>query len=205
MAQTSRRLTGATDPVKGGSNTGKAKKAGVPVTPRGTPKGAKTSADKNFTNERAKFLREEGAKKKGRSVKSILQKRLKRFKEKTLKNLEAKNALRIKFRKARHRVSRANLVKQQKASLKNLQAKNKARMMARAAAAPRIVDGKVRTPKPEPVAVQIVKPKLDPMPWMKKGQIMLTKKPKPPKKDPTRKAAARKAAKTKARGKVEVK
>lgn len=216
-----RNLTSPTDPVKGGSKRGKkaapaaaapAPAAKKPRAPKAAaaaaapaakkPKAEKTQAEQKFDNERAKHLKGERAKKKGKSIEKRLKERLAKY-QRGLKVTERSQAAVRKLLLRRQAVAKANLTIKQKAGYTNLLAKQSARMDARKARKPEIQNGKLVTPKVEPKKVKLIKPKLKPMPRLKKGKEVTT---------PVvehvgtaaQKAGAKKAAKTKAKGTVTV-
>ena len=221
-----RKLTSPTDPVKGGSKAkkakatkatkkpaakkaaapkaAKAKKAAAPKAAKAKkPAAKKTASDKKFDNERATHLRKQKAKAKGKSIEQRLKERLAKYQA----GLKATAVSQGKVRKLllkRQTIALGNLKAKQKAGYRNLIAKQKARLAARKARKPMIKDGKLVTPKVAPKAVTLVKPKLKPLPRLKKGKETTQKAVKHTG-TAAQKAGAKKAAKTKAKGKVTVK
>lgn len=221
-----RKLTSPTDPVKGGSKAKKAagkkpaakkaaapkatkpkkatKKAAAPKAAKATKKPAakKTASDKKFDNERATHLRKQAKKAKGKSIEQRLKERLAKYQA----GLKATAVSQGKVRKLllkRQTIALGNLKAKQKAGYRNLIAKQKARLAARKARKPMIKDGKLVTPKVAPKAVTLVKPKLKPLPRLKKGKETTQKAVKHTG-TAAQKAGAKKAAKTKKKGKVTV-
>lgn len=220
-----RKLTSPTDPVKGGSKAkkakatkatkkpaakkaaapkaAKAKKAAAPKAAKAKkPAAKKTASDKKFDNERATHLRKQKAKAKGKSIEQRLKERLAKYQA----GLKATAVSQGKVRKLllkRQTIALGNLKAKQKAGYRNLIAKQKARLAARKARKPMIKDGKLVTPKVAPKAVTLVKPKLKPLPRLKKGKETTQKAVKHTG-TAAQKAGAKKAAKTKKKGKVTV-
>lgn len=224
MAKVKRKLNGPTDPVKGGSKAKKAKapkaaaakpaakkakapkaaKAKAPKAAKATKKPAakKDASDKKFDNERAKHLRKQKAKGKAKSIEQRLKERLAKY-QAGLKSTQKSQAAIRKLLVKRQTIARSNLAAKQKAGYRNLIAKQKARLAARKARKPGIKDGKIVTPKVQPKTVALVKPKLKPMPRLKKGKET-TQKVVKHKGTAAQKTGAKKAQKTKAKGKVTV-
>lgn len=217
-----RKLTSPTDPVKGGSKAKKAKatkatgtkkaKAPKAAKPKAAkaPKAAKpkkagtkkTASDKKFDNERATHLRKQKAKGKAKSIEQRLKERLAKYQA----GLKATAVSQGKIRKLllkRQSIALSNLKAKQKAGYSNLIAKQKARLAARKARKPQIKNGKLVTPKVQPKAVTLKKPKLKPMPRLKGGKETTQKAVKHTG-TAAQKTGAKKAAKTKAKGKVTV-
>lgn len=222
MARIQRKITGATDPVKGGSKkkTGAAASAAAKskpakakpaaAAPKARPAKAKPAAaaskkkevhpaDKKLNNERAAFLKKEASKGKAQSIEARLKERKAAF-DKRVAGIPARIKLRRQLVRARNMTARQNLKLKQDASWTNLLARQKARYAAIKKAGPYIKDGKIHAGKPEHVKIKLVKPKLKPIPRMSGGKIVTTKRTKPPKHDASRKQAAKKAVRTKKKG-----
>lgn len=179
----------------------KATKAAKPKTAK-AKKPARTASEKKFDNERATHLRKQAKKAKGKSIEQRLKERLAKYQA----GLKATAVSQGKVRKLllkRQTIALGNLKAKQKAGYRNLIAKQKARLAARKARKPMIKDGKLVTPKVAPKAVTLVKPKLKPLPRLKKGKETTQKAVKHTG-TAAQKAGAKKAAKTKAKGKVTV-
>ncbi|QZE58064.1 hypothetical protein MPK70_gp188 [Erwinia phage pEa_SNUABM_33] len=179
----------------------KATKAAKPKAAK-AKKPARTASEKKFDNERATHLRKQAKKAKGKSIEQRLKERLAKYQA----GLKATAVSQGKVRKLllkRQTIALGNLKAKQKAGYRNLIAKQKARLAARKARKPMIKDGKLVTPKVAPKAVTLVKPKLKPLPRLKKGKETTQKAVKHTG-TAAQKAGAKKAAKTKAKGKVTV-
>lgn len=219
-----RKTTSPTDPVKGGSKAKKAagkkpatKKASKPkaakpkaakASGRSLPstkkakKPARTASEKKYDNERASHLRKQNKKAKGKSIEQRLKERLAKY-QAGLKTTAKSQAQVRKLLLKRQTIALSNLKAKQKAGYSNLIAKQKARLAARKARKPTIKNGKLVTPKVQPKAVTLKKPKLKPMPRLKKGKET-TQKQVHHTGTAAQKAGAKKAAKTKKKGKVTV-
>lgn len=223
-----RNLTGATDPVKGGSKAKpkaaakpagrKPKAAAAPKPATGAKRGPKPKAaaapkagrkpkavhpeDRKMDNARAKHLRDQKAKGKTKSLEARLKDRLKIYSA-GLKKAKVSQAKIRKLMGARQKVARQNLGAKQAAAKANLLARQKARMSQRLARKPVIKAGKIVTPKAKAVKVKIIKPTLKPLPHMKDGAITTAKRT-PHKGTAAQKQGAKKAARTKKKGSVEV-
>ncbi len=220
MANVNRKLTSPKDPVKGGSKAKAAKATKAAKAPKTTkaPKAAKApkatkapkttkaagtkkdAADKKFDSERKKHLAGQRAKAKGASLEKRLKERLAKYSKGLTATKRSQGAVR-KLMQRRQSIALSNLKAKQKAGYKNLVRKQNARLKARIARKPSIKSGKIVTPKVQPKAVALVKPKLKPLPRLKKGKET-TAKQVHHKGTSAQKAGAKKAQKTKAKGVV---
>lgn len=196
-----RKLTSPTDPTKGGSNKKGPKAATAPKT--NTTKVELSEADKAFNNERAAHLRKKRKVASGRRTSASVQKRLERrlaaFGKRVAK-VKDRLALKRRLLAARFKTVTGNLKKLQGWRRGNMVAKQKLYLKWVASRKPRIVNGKITSPKSaRPKFKAGKKPTMSLMPRLIGGKIV-TKKRRPPKRDPGAAAGARKAAKTKKTG-----
>lgn len=182
----------------------KKKQTAAPKTPKpaASKPAEKSEADKKFDAERAKHKRNKNKKKSQSQLEAALKRRMAVYSNGIKKAKKSQATLRTLLA-AKQKTTRVNLGIKQKAAVTNLKAKQKARMEQRLARKPVIKGDNVVTPKARKIKVKLVKPKLHPIPHLKDGKIVTTKR-KPVQHDPARRAAAKEAAKTKKRGTVEV-
>lgn len=199
-----RKLTSPTDPTPGGSNKKGPKAATAPKVNKA--KGGKvelSEADKAFNNERAAHLRKKrknaAGQRTGASVQKRLERRLAAFGKRVAK-VKDRLALKRRLLAARFKTVNGNLKKLQGWRRGNMVAKQKLYLKWVASRKPRIVNGKIVSPKSaRPKFKAGKKPTMSLMPRLIKGKIV-TKKRRPPKREAGASAAAKKGAKTKKSG-----
>jgi hypothetical protein len=196
-----RKLTSPTD-VKGGSRKGGKGPKATPKTP-GAKAAEPTAAEKEFNNQRAKHLRGQRAKAKGKATSGRIQKRLEtRLKafEKRVDKIKGALALKRNLLSARQAAVRKNVKNRQQWRRKNLLGRQKLHLKWILSRKPKIQGNKI-------VVAKTAKPKFKPgkapaklpLPRLVGGKIV-TKKARPPKHEAGASAAAKRAAKTKKTG-----
>lgn len=196
-----RKLTSPTD-VKGGSRKGGKGPKAAPKAP-GAKAAEPTAAEKEFNNQRAKHLRGQRAKAKGKATSGRIQARLERrlaaF-ETRVKKIKGALTLKRNLLAQRQATVRKNIKARQNWRRKNLIARQKLHMKWVLGKKPKIQNGKIVVPK-------LAKPKFKagkapaklPLPRLVGGKIV-TKKARKPRREAGASAAAKKAAKSKKTG-----
>lgn len=209
-----RKLKTPKDPVmKSTSATVKKKKAAAPAKAKAvkakaapakakaTKAKAKTATDAKFDKDRAKHLRDTKKGAKGKTIEARLKARLAKYKD-GIKTAKKSAGATRKLLIARQVIARKNLIARQKVAKENLIMRQAARLKAREARKPMIKKGKIVTPKVKAPKIKLKpKPKAIPLPRMKDGKMVTTKKKKAVA-TPSAKKGAKKAAKTKAGNKA---
>ena len=196
-----RKLTSTTD-VKGGSRKGGKGPKAPPKAP-GAKAAEPTAAEKEFNNQRAKHLRGQRAKAKGKATSGRIQARLERrlaaF-ETRVKKIKGALMLKRDLLSRRQATVRKNIKARQVWRRKNLIARQKLHLKWVLGKKPKIQNGKIVVPK-------LAKPKFKagkapaklPLPRLVGGKIV-TKKKRPPKHEAGAAQAAKKGARTRKTG-----